>query len=120
MDKGKIVMPVGNISAAVLPVGLANQSTALCDDGATIDCFLTLDGVIPGTFDESQGGPLTIGDKYASLSSNGVYLYAIRAMWCERCLSRRALLGSSVHTPNGVANILSESREVNVRQSRIE
>ena len=118
MGTSKVVMPVGNISAAVLPVGLANHGTALCDDGATIDCFVTLDGVIPGTFDGSQGGPLTIGDKSASLASEGVYLYAI-----ERCGADGSCqdeLFSGHHTPNGVANILSESREVNVRQSRIE
>lgn len=54
----------------------------------------------------------------ASLASEGVYLYAI-----ERCGADGSCqdeLFSGHHTPNGVANILSESREVNVRQSRIE
>ena len=55
MGTSKVAMPVGNISAAVLPVGLANRGTALCDDGATINCFVTLDGDIPGTFDGSPG-----------------------------------------------------------------
>ena len=114
----KVVMPVGNVSAAVLPVGLTKNDTALCDDGATIDCFLTLDGAIPGTHDSSKGGPLTIGDKESSLASNGVYLYAI-----ERCGANGACqdeLFEGHHTPNGVANIMSEAREVNVRKSRIE
>jgi hypothetical protein len=115
---GMVVMPIGNISAAVLPVGLADHSSALCDDGATIDCFLTLDGVIPGTFDKSQGGPLTIGDKSSSLSSNGVYLYAIERCGANGTCQDELFLGH--HTPNGVANIMSESREVNVRQTRLE
>ena len=76
----KTVMPVGNIGSAVLTIELQGGDTALCDDGATIDCFLTTDGVIPGTHDSSQGGALTVGDKKSSLASKGVYLYAI-----ERC-----------------------------------
>ena len=118
VGKGKVIMPVGNISATVLPVGLTDQSTALCDDGATIDCFLTLDSVIPVTFDKSQGGPLTIGDKSASLSSNGVYLYNIKRCGVNGTCQDELVSGH--HTPNGVANIMSESREVNVRQSRID
>ena len=114
----KLVLAVGNISAAVLSIHLQGSDTALCDDGATIDCFLTINGAIPGTHDSSQGGSLTVGDKKSSLASHGVYLYAI-----ERCGSNgqwqdELFLGH--HTPNGVANIMSEAREVNVRKSRLE
>ena len=113
-----ITLTVGNISAAVLSVHLHDSDTALCDDGATIDCFLKIKGAIPGTHDSSQGGSLTVGDKKSSLASHGVYLYAI-----ERCGSNgqwqdELFLGH--HTPNGVANIMSEAREVNVRKSRVE
>ena len=46
LTQGKIVMVVGNLVAAVLSIGLQGDDTALCDDGATIDCFLTTDGMI--------------------------------------------------------------------------
>ena len=115
---GNLVLTVGNVGAAVLSMRLQDSDTALCDDGATIDCFLTIKGAIPGTHDSSQGGSLTVGDKKSSLASHVVYFYAI-----ERCGSNgqwqdELFLGH--HTPNGVANIMSEAREVNVRKSRVE
>ena len=115
---GKFVFTVGNISAAVLSVLLQGNDTALCDDGATIDCFLTIDGAIPGTHDSSQGGSLTVGDKKSSLASHGVYLYAIERCGSNGLWQDELFLGH--HTPNGVANIMSEAREVNVRKSRLE
>ena len=39
---GNLVMAVGNVGAAVLSIRLQDSDTALCDDGATIDCFLTI------------------------------------------------------------------------------
>ena len=97
---------------------LQGNDTALCDDGATIDCFLTIDGAIPGTHDSSQGGSLTVGDKKSSLASHGVYLYAIERCGSNGLWQDELFLGH--HTPNGVANIMSEAREVNVRKSRLE
>ena len=114
----KLVLVVGNIGAAVLSIGLQGDDTDLCDDGATIDCFLTTDGVIPGTHDSSQGGALTVGDKKSLLASNGVYLYAIERCGANGHWQDELFLGH--HTPNGVANIMSEAREVNVRKSRLE
>ena len=113
-----VVMPVGNVGSAIFTVGLQRVDMALCDDGATIDCFLTTDGVIPGTHDSSQGGALTVGDKKSSLASNGVYLYAIERCGANSQWQDELFLGH--HTPNGVANIMSEAREVNVRKSRVE
>ena len=118
VPESKVVMPVGNVGSAVFAVELQRVDMALCDDGATIDCFLTTDGAIPGTHDSSQGGALTVGDKKSSLASMGVYLYAI-----ERCGANshwQDELFLEHHTPNGVANIMSEAREVNVRKSRVE
>jgi hypothetical protein len=114
----KVVMPVGNVGSAIFTVDLQRVDMALCDNGATIDCFLTTDGVIPGTHDSSQGGALTVGDKKSSLASNGVYLYAIERCGANSQWQDELFLGH--HTPNGVANIMSEAREVNVRKSRVE
>ena len=100
-------MPVGNVGSAIFTVGLQRVDMALCDDGATIDCFLTTDGVIPGTHDSSQGGALTVGDKKSSLASNGVYLYAIERCGANSQWQDELFLGH--HTPNGVANIMSEA-----------
>ena len=113
-----VVMPVGNVGSAIFTVGLQRVDMALCDDGATIDCFLTTDGVVPGTHDSSQGGALTVGDKKSSLASHGVYLYAIERCGANNQWQDELFLGH--HTPNGVANIMSEAREVNVRKSRVE
>ena len=113
-----VVMPVGNVGSAIFTVGLQRVDMALCDDGATIDCFLTTDGVVPGTHDSSQGGALTVGDKKSSLASNGVYLYALERCGANSQWQDELFLGH--HTPNGVANIMSEAREVNVRKSRVE
>ena len=77
----KVALVVGNIGAAVLSIGLQGSDTALCDDGATIDCFLTTDGVIPGTHDSSQGGPLTVGDKKVVTGVQRGVSLCDRALW---------------------------------------
>ena len=47
-----------------------------------------------------------------------VYLYAIERCGANGLWQDELFLGH--HTPNGVANIMSEAREVNVRKSRLE
>ena len=101
-----------SIASSIIPAG-----AVLCDSGATIDCSKSGLGKIPGTFVENSGGDLKLGDSDASLCSLGTNLHALRRIGAN---------GNSdvgiyrMHaTPNGIADIISESEEVNKRKSSI-
>ena len=84
---------------------------------ATIDCSKSGLGKIHGTFVKGSGGNLKLGDSEASLCSLGTNLHALRRIG----VNGKSDVGIyRMHdTPNGIADIISESEEVNKRKSSI-
>ena len=90
----------------------------LCDNGACISCITSTDGRLPGTGSQEDAGPLTIGDTSSSLRSEGTHWHAME-LRSDNGQSEDSLLHMHF-TPNSIANIRSETQEVEQRGSRIE
>ena len=90
----------------------------LCDNGSSISCITSTDGRLPGTGSQEDAGPLTIGDTSSSLRSEGTHWHAME-LRSDNGQSEDSLLHMHF-TPNSIANIRSETQEVEQRGSRIE
>eukprot|EP00966_Prymnesium_polylepis_P135294 3127326-Prymnesium_polylepis.1 len=90
--------------------------TALCDNGATIDCMTDGIGRVAGTFVPHRSD-IIIGDSDATLVAEGTYVHALTLIAADG--TEYDTLRRWTYTPKGVANIISEAREVNARGSTI-
>ena len=115
-----VVAPIGRISAQdkiLAATTLMPSGAILGDNGATIDCSTTGIGRLPGTFNASEAGSLSVGDASASLRSDGTWLHAVKLMGANGQTEERIL---RMHdTPGGIADIISEVLEHNDRSSSV-
>jgi len=125
-DSFERVMPVGAKQALALGRLGSNtamitskmpDSIALCDNGATADCMCSDLGRLPGTFNASRAGDLSVGDSGSVLRSEGSWLHAVTRVADDG--TEQDIVFEALHTPNGIANIFSEALEVRSRKSTI-
>ena len=72
------------------------------NDGASVNCNSSLDGAVSGTFvdaDRDAGG-LSVGDKGATLESEGLYLYCLRRRGKDGTCNVKSIFRRMHYTPN--------------------
>ena len=112
----QVLGKVGNKVHMAMRIGPLSHTAALCDDGATVDCFCTAIGRIPGTHSVAQGS-LSIGDSDSSLKVEGSYLHAVTRIGTDG--TQEDMIVRGLYTPNGIANIISECVEVETRGTTV-